>query len=406
MKNNKELSTFNVFTILLIPIVWFFCNAAVAPALGAISQHFPDSSDFEIKMILSITSVTGVAFSIISGKLAKYFDKKNIIMLGLLIYGVAGISTSFCTNVTQILIVRLITGVGVGLVLPLPGAIIAQKFDGERRAKLLGLCTATANIANVVTSIVVGIILGFGWQYPFYMFGLSLVLAVTTLIGIPKCPPIKEDRNRKTDNTKKEKLSSSIYLLGLFMILAWMTHVTLTSNLALFWTREKIGGPEILGTVLSLSALASIVSGFLYLQLSKLFKKYLAFIALIVFSLGFFVLFIANTTPLVFAGTLMEGFGFGIVMPMIFDLTAQKATYGQQDMASGLVSSCMHLGGFLSPFIQVVYATIGNNASERFLFLVSAILGIIAAIIILLVVVLNKTKKDKGIEQLDMECDL
>ena len=190
--NKTKMTKFNEFSILLIPIVWFFCNAAVAPSLGALAQHFPAASDFQLKMVLSITSLTSVAFSVISGKLAKRFDKKMIVMIGLFIYGLGGISTAFAVTINQVLLLRLVTGVGVGLVLPLPGAIIAENFEGERRSRLLGLCTSTANVANVLTSIAVGILLVYGWQYPFYAFALSFVLVLTTLIGVPKAPPVKE----------------------------------------------------------------------------------------------------------------------------------------------------------------------------------------------------------------------
>jgi len=39
------------------------------------------------------------------------------------------------------------------------------------------------------------------------------------------------------------------------------------------------------------------------------------------------------------------------------------------------------LGGFLSPIIQVAYATIGNNSSIRFLFLVCAVELAVAAVV-------------------------
>lgn len=389
MKNSTEMSKFNVTSILLIPIVWFFCNAAVAPTLGAMGQHFTEASDFQLKLIYTITGVTSVMFSVISGKLAKHFDKKNLIMLGLFIYGVAGISTSFGTSVNQLLILRLITGVGAGLVLPLPGAIVAENFVGEKRARLLGLCTATANIANVVTSIVVGIILTFGWQYPFYTFGISFVLMLTTLVGVPKSPPIQENEiktnTEKESEMIKEQLSGNVYLLALFMTLAFMTHVVLISNLSMFWVREKIGPTGIMGLVLSLSALASIVSGSIYPELVRLFRKYLTFAALVLFGISFILIYNAHSMTGVIIGNLLEGLGFGALVPLIFDTTAKKVKSTQKDFAFGVVSSCMHLGGALSPFAQLLYSTIGSNSSMRFLFLVCAIELFIAAVIALVV---------------------
>lgn len=401
MANNTKMTKFNEFSILLIPIVWFFCNAAVAPSLGALSQHFPLASDFQLKMVLSITSLTSVTFSIISGKLANRFDKKNIVMIGLVIYGLGGISTAFAGTINQVLILRLLTGIGVGLVLPLPGAIVAEKFEGEKRSRLLGLCTATANVANVLTSVLVGFLLVYGWQYPFYAFGLSFVLVLTTLFGVPKSLPAKVVEKKNNTVVVEEKLSGSIYLLGLFMILAWMTHVVLVSNIALFWTRDKLGPVGLLGLVLSLSALASIVSGSMYPELSKIFKKYLSFVSLIVFAIEFFLLYIANSTLSVFIGCLMEGLGFGILVPMIFDITAKKVKNSQKDMAFGIVSGCMHLGGLLSPFIQLLYAKMGNTDSVRFLFLVCVVEVCVAAVIAFVVAMRmknNTVTKDKGLK--------
>ncbi len=397
MESNKKMTIFNEFSILLIPVVWFFCNAAIAPALGSVAQHFPTASDFEIKMILSITSVTSVLFSIISGKLAKSIDKKILVIVGLLIYGASGMAISLCSTVNQVLIMRLVTGIGVGFVLPLPGAIISENFDGEKRSRLLGLCTSTANVSTVVISIIAGIVSAYGWQYPFYTFAFAFVLVLTTLIGVPKNPPVKVQSDVKAD-VPKEKLRGSIYLFAFFMILAWMTHVTLTSNLALFWMREKVGAPAIVGSVLSLSALASIVVGAIYPEMCRMFKKYTSFVALIAFGLGFFLMSVAHSTFLVFAGCLLEGAGFGIIMPLIMDATAANAKDGQKDAAFGLVSGCMHLGGLLSPIIQVAYATIGNNSSIRFLFLVCAVETAVAAVIAIFVVVRAKSSVTEKIQ--------
>ena len=60
--------------------------------------------------------ITVFVFSIISGALTKYFDKKTIIIVGLILYGAAGITPAFAQDVTTILILRFMTGVGVGLI--------------------------------------------------------------------------------------------------------------------------------------------------------------------------------------------------------------------------------------------------------------------------------------------------
>jgi predicted MFS family arabinose efflux permease len=315
MANNKKMTKFNEISILLIPIVWFFCNAAIAPALGSIAQHFTTASDLQLKMVLSITSVTSVLFSIIAGKLTSFIDKKTLVIVGLVIYGFGGIFTTFCTTIDQVLIMRLITGIGVGLVLPMPGAIISENFEGEKRSRLIGLCTSTANISNVVVSVIVGFILAYGWQYPFYTFALSFIMVITTIVGVPRTHASKTAGTEINADVHMEKLDGGIYILAVFMFLAWMVHVTLTTNLALFWVREKIGAQSMIGLILSISALASIVVGAIYPELKKIFKEFSAPAALLAFGIGFLILYLSRSVPLVFLGCILEGTGFGLIMP-------------------------------------------------------------------------------------------
>ena len=84
-----------------------------------------------------IPFVAVLFFSAIAGKLSEYFDKKNILMLGLLIYGATGIMPAFATSIDQKMILRLIAGIGVGLVLPMTNAIIADHYLGNERRGLV-----------------------------------------------------------------------------------------------------------------------------------------------------------------------------------------------------------------------------------------------------------------------------
>ena len=158
MKNLK-LTKFNVFTMLLIPFVWIYELSVVAPILGEVAKAFPNASTFQLQLIVIMPFFTSIPFSIIAGKLAKRYDKKNLIIIGLLIYGVAGMLPFFCQTMGQVLIFRLITGIGVGMVLPLPNAIIAEHFTGTQRERMLGAATGVANVANVLDSVAVGFIL-------------------------------------------------------------------------------------------------------------------------------------------------------------------------------------------------------------------------------------------------------
>ena len=70
MKNLLKL------TVLSISMITVMAGAAVSPALGNISNAFPDASSDLIKMILTVPALFIIIFSLLSGKLTSMFSKK------------------------------------------------------------------------------------------------------------------------------------------------------------------------------------------------------------------------------------------------------------------------------------------------------------------------------------------
>ena len=215
--NNTKLSKFNIFTILLIPFVWIYELSVVAPILGKVAEAFPNASTFELQLVVVMPFFASIPFSVIAGKLAKKYDKKNLIILGLFIYGLAGITPFFCHTLPQVLVFRLITGIGVGMVLPLPNSIIAELFTGTQRERMLGATTSVANVANVLDSIAVGFILTLGWKYPFLCFTVCLLIMFVAMAGLPKCPPVAQSVDELNTQASGKGVPKLVYGLLLFM---------------------------------------------------------------------------------------------------------------------------------------------------------------------------------------------
>lgn len=384
MDGNTQLSRFSTFAILLVPLLWLYETSAVAPALGAIAEAFPGASDLELKLVLVMPFLTIFVFSIVSGFLCRYFDKKNIMIFGLIIYGITGVLPAFADDISTILVLRFITGIGVGLTLPLTNALITENYDHPKRNRLLSYAMGVANLGNVGISIIVGALLVFGWQVSFYSFFVVFIVLLFVILGVPKSPPLKE-RNPETGIEHAQgKLPIIVLWLALFMIFNWAIFTIAPTNIALFMTTEKLGEPWIIGLVISLPAAGSIVASLILSEMEKIFGKFVLFIAFMVFGIGFFLLVSAYSLPLLMAGSLLVGLGSGIVPPVILHLTAAKVEAAHRALAFGVVTSCIHLGAFASPFVQLIISELGNNPSQRYLFFVAGIITAIASIIALL----------------------
>lgn len=382
--SNIKLTKFNVFTMLLIPFVWIYELSVVAPILGEVSKAFPNASTFELQLVIIMPFFTSIPFSIIAGKLAKRYDKKNLVVIGLLIYGIAGMLPYLCQTMTLILLCRLITGIGVGMVLPLPNAMIAEHFTGTQRERMLGAATSVANIANVLDSIAVGFILTLGWRYPFLCFSVCLVIMLIAMVGLPKFPPKTETieiTEKEEHNVSNKSIPRIAYILVLCMGLNWMLFGFNITNMALFMESEKIGETWMMGIAICFPGLASIFAGMVFPNFYHKTKNYIAPISIGIFAAGFVVMFFTHSFATQTVANLLIGFGSGMLNPYILNLTSQKVDKIHRDAAYGLVSSGIHIGYLAGPFVQLAIATATGNETYRFLFGVSAVILIAATFI-------------------------
>jgi MFS family permease len=379
---NLKLTNFNVFTILLIPFVWIYELSVVAPILGSISTAFPLASTFQLQLIVIMPFFASIPMSVVAGKLAKRFDKKSLIIVGLLIYGVAGMLPFLAQTMNQILIFRLITGVGVGLVLPLPNAMIAEHFTGTQRQRMLGLASSVANIANVLDSIAVGFILLLGWQYPFLCFAVCLVIMVVAIFGLPKSPPNEQTPIEVVEHHLSSKnIPNIVYALVVLMTINWMLFAFNIENMALFMITENIGLPWMIGIAVCLPGGASIISGAVFPNFYNQTKNYIVSISIAIFAIGYIVLSFADSFVTQSIANILIGFGSGMLSPYILNVTSQKVDKDHRDAAYGFVTSGIHIGFLLAPFAQLIIATISGNESFRFLYGFSATILIVSTII-------------------------
>lgn len=379
MKNVK-LTKFNVFTMLLIPFVWIYELSVVAPILGSVAAAFPDASTFELQLIVIMPFFTSIPMSIVAGKLARSYDKKSLIVMGLLVYGLAGMAPFFAQTMNQILISRLITGIGVGLVLPLPNALIAQYFTGTERQRMLGLATSVANIANVLDSIAVGFILLLGWNYPFLCFSVCLIIMVAAIFGLPKSPPALQ-ADDVPDAVPGKTIPKIVYVLVVFMAVNWILFAFNIENMALFMTTENIGLPWMIGIAICLPGGASIISGAIFPECYKKFKEYIVALSIAVFAAGYIVMSLTHSFETQSIANLLIGLGSGMLTPYILNLTSQKVDQSHRDAAYGFVTGGIHIGFLLAPFVQLTIRTVTGIESYRFLCELSAAVLIVFAII-------------------------
>ena len=100
--------------ILSVSLLTIMAPTAVAPALAAIKQAFPDITETEAKLVLTLPTLM-MPIGLFAAKLTERFDKKKILLTGMALFLVFGVGGGFVSDFKLLLAMRVLFGVGIGI---------------------------------------------------------------------------------------------------------------------------------------------------------------------------------------------------------------------------------------------------------------------------------------------------
>lgn len=116
------------------------------------------------------------------------WGRKRAVVLGALVFGVCALLTAWSHSTTELVILRLLTGIGIGLAIPNTVALCAEYAPLRFRATSITVMfigyTAGGVMAGLAAS---SVIPGYGWPALFVLGGtLPLVIAAIAWFGLPE----------------------------------------------------------------------------------------------------------------------------------------------------------------------------------------------------------------------------
>lgn len=140
--------------------------------------------------------LTSTISIILFGKLSDIYGRKNILIIGIIIFVISSILCGFSTNMIELILFRGIQGIGGGILISLPFIVVGEIFSARERGKYMGILASVFGISSVLGPILGGIITDtVGWRWVFFVNVPVGIAAVTMLMySLP---------NFKLDGVKK-----------------------------------------------------------------------------------------------------------------------------------------------------------------------------------------------------------
>ncbi|VEF48582.1 EmrB/QacA subfamily drug resistance transporter [Bacillus freudenreichii] len=119
---------------------------------------------------------------LIYGKLSDLYGRKPILTVGVSIFLIGSFLCGLSASMEQLIVFRLIQGIGAGAVMPIATTIVGDIYTGEERANVQGYLSSVWGISAVMGPAVGGLLVEYvSWRWVFWV---SIPLGVLSIIGI------------------------------------------------------------------------------------------------------------------------------------------------------------------------------------------------------------------------------
>jgi EmrB/QacA subfamily drug resistance transporter len=125
---------------------------------------------------------------ITAGRLGDMLGPKRLFLLGLAVFTLASAACGLSQDANQLILFRVIQGIGAALLTPQTLAILPNIFPPERRGAAFGILSSVAGLAVVVGPTVGGwLVTDFSWQAIFYLnVPIGIVAIVAGFLFVPE----------------------------------------------------------------------------------------------------------------------------------------------------------------------------------------------------------------------------
>ena len=205
----------NPWLVLLVLNLGFFMilldTTIVNVAIPSIIDGLKASLD-QILWVLNSYLLVYAVLLITAGRIGDIYGPRNLFGAGLLIFIASSAVCGFAQDPNQLIIARIVQGVGGALLTPQTLAIINSIFPPERRGAAFGIWGAVAGVAAVAGPTLGGwLTTDFTWRWIFYV---NLPIGVIALLGtFFIVPDLRPGRRHRLDI-----LGVLLSSLGLFLV--------------------------------------------------------------------------------------------------------------------------------------------------------------------------------------------
>ncbi|NLC91212.1 MAG: MFS transporter [Methanocorpusculum parvum] len=367
--------------LLLSSMMILMGGAAVAPALPAISQAFPDASEALIAMIITLPALAIACTGFFIGAAVDKFGRLPVLTISLIIFTFAGASGFFLPTLPAILAGRIILGIGIAGIISSTTALITDYYNGPCRVRVLGYQAAAMGIGVLILDTSGGLLAGISWRTAFLIYGIGLFILIGTLITMKEPAREKTVSNRDTPKVRVPAAPIALIYGTLFigMTLFFQMPTKFPYLVAGFTADSAIISGILLGVMGCFSALVGVFYWRIAGKVHRVMNLALSFLLL---GVGYCLFGISASLATILIAVIIVGLGNGLLMPTVLGWLGRITPPPVMGKVMGGYGASLNIGQFVSSFAAVPILLIAASYGNMFLIfgLASLCIGVVYVI--------------------------
>jgi MFS family permease len=346
----------SLWVILSSATLTVMAGSVISPVLGQMGEGLGISPSAARLLI----TTHGIMIAICSPAIGLLIDKVGVrrpLILGLILYGLAGGSGLIIDDYYLLIFSRILLGIGVATIFTSITVVILNVYEGAQRNKVMGWRGSSNSAGGIIWPLVGGSLGVISWHLPFAAYLAGFPIAFLAFLSIPESQKgASSSVNKSADNQESTlNIFKSTPILFLPYGLIFVGNILLYANIV-FMPRlvEQFGitSSFYVGTFISTVGLAGGTTSLFYGKIkARLSFNNIVITSLSLWTAGFILISQAPFSWVISIGVIFFGIGMGMVLPTISVWVGELVPASFRGRMTSYISMFSYTGQFLSPII-------------------------------------------------------
>nr|WP_285736984.1 MFS transporter [Kitasatospora phosalacinea] len=324
----------------------------IAPVVPKLQEHFASVSgvDALAPMALTVPALSLAVMAPFAGAIIDRLGRHRLLVVATVLYAVVGTAPLWLDSLPAIIVSRALVGVAESAVMTCCTTLIGDYWSGRQREKYLALQAMCSALSATAFFALGGAAGSAGWRAPFWAYAVGLLLA-------PLLATVLRPAGRRRDAAAASPaLTPFAPLLRRLLAPCALTFfgavVFYTVPVETSFLLEDLGteAPATIGLCTAIASTATVAGAAAFTRLTGRADRLLPW-TLALCALGFGVIAVAGSVPVLVVGAVVNCLGTGLLLPTLITRTMAVLTPADRGRGTGLWNAAFFLGEFACPLL-------------------------------------------------------